>query len=190
MCTNKNIKCIAIVALLATIVATASAQEPTKQDYKVAKKQAKEMKKEGWKNNPGGLSLVEQIARSNCTIRNKEIWLTGLGKSTGSIESVVRKEALFDAKIELVKAIIKAAGENISVNDKQGVLTAKTFHEEDKGIYANEIRHPDIITDCYKNEEDGNITVLIRVALSKEESMRSYERMNGLYEKLYKNKKE
>jgi len=181
---SRLFKCLAIVAFSATMATTASAQEPTKQDYKVAKKEAKEKKKEGWRINPGDLSLVEQIARSNCIIRNKAIWLTGLGEATGSIKSVVRSQALFEAKLELVKAIIQAAGVENWGGNKEDVMTLIDFKEENKAIYANEIKHPDIITDCYKDETNGNVTVLIRIALTKEDSMKSYEKMNKLYKDL------
>ena len=185
---HRFFKCIAIVAFTATMATTASAQSimPTKADYKAAKKEAKNDKKKGWQVNPGNPPLEEQYARSYVFMRNQEDWITGEANPIGTIYDVVRSQALFEAKAELAKSVIKIAGNIKEDKGKDNLLSAISFEEHIKSIFANEIKYHQIITDCYRNLKDNTVEVRIKIAIKKEDAIASYENMKRLYEELMK----
>lgn len=187
---NKFFKCIAIVAMLTTVATTVSAQEPTKQDYKVAKKEAKDKKKEGWKVHPGNLSIEEQIAYSKPILRNQEEWATDEASSMGTVYDVVRSNALFQAKVNLASKVFeilwreaRGSGGNIQKIIKDNESSTE-FMESSKARFINEIQRPRILMDCYRNIGNGTVEVLIRMALRWENARSSFEEMAEKWEQM------
>lgn len=188
---NKFIKYISIVAILTTMVTTASAQEPTKQDYKLAKKEAKEMKKEGWKVNPGGLSLEEQIALGKPILRNQEEWDTDETSSKGTVYDIVRSNALFQAKVNLASKVFEILwreARNGGGNIQKTINESSTeFKESSKARFINEIKRPRILMDCYRNIGNETVEVHIRMALRWDDARSSFEEMAEQWENMNNN---
>lgn len=168
---NKFFKCLAIVALSATMTTTVAAQNytPTKADYKAAKKEAKAWAKEGWKVSPGDLSLVEQIALSKSILRDGDNWIVGQATSKGTVFDAVQSNAIFQAKVNITKTvdeIIKGEEHGGNGNDQGSTsVSAGTYTEIAKAKYNNEIKHPKTLIRCYRTLSDGTVEVQSRLAI-------------------------
>lgn len=190
---KKTFKCFVMVVMIMTMNTTISAQ--SKADLKAAKKEAKSQKKEGWKVNPGYLSLEEQIAISKPVLRNQEEWIIGEAKTTGSVYDAARSNALMQAKVNLAKVVDEKVGGNAQLgegNDQQsgnGSVAATRFRETARSKFANEIKRPKMLMDCYRNLKNGNVEVHIRIAMRWDEAQIAYENMmKELKDMMEKNK--
>lgn len=175
MIINRLFMSLAIVVLSAVMATKASAQyyTPTKEDYKAAKKEAKEQKKQGWKVSPGDLSLEEQIANSKAILRDEANWIIGSAISKGTVYDVVQSNALFQAKANIAKNIdekINGYEKYLQGNDqKEKYISASEYTEVAKAQYNNGVRRPKYLMRCYRNNKDNTVEVLIRIAIPWEE---------------------
>ena len=102
----KAIKFFAALFMMFAVSASVNAQELSKANQKLLKKQLKEFKSEGWKVNPGQLPLETQLTKafacqSEVDAMGYEVWIVGEGRSTGSVYDAARTQAMTVAKGEI-----------------------------------------------------------------------------------------
>lgn len=177
MKTKSMIKSIAVV--LALFVATTVAAQ-SKADLKTAQKEAKTFAKEGWKVNTGYLSLAEQIALSKPILREQEKWVIGEARTTASYYDAARSNALMSAKVNIAKAVEEQMGgveELLRGTQYEGqapAISVGKHKEVAKSRFASEVNHPKMLMDCYRDLKNGNVEVLIRVAIPLDQAKNSY----------------
>ena len=102
----KAIKFFAALFMMFAVSASVDAQELSKANQKLLKKQLKEFKAEGWKVNPGQLPLETQLTKSftsqsEVDAMGYEVWIVGEGRSTGTVYDAARTQAMTVAKGEI-----------------------------------------------------------------------------------------
>lgn len=189
MKTKNIIKCFAMVM---TLFMTTNVTAQSKEDLKSAKKEAKTFAKEGWKVNAGYLSLEEQIANSKPVLREQENWVVGEARSTGSFYDAARANALMAAKVNLAKAVesqIAGEGELLTGNQQEGqgnAVSAGKYKEVARTRFANNIKRPKILMDCYRDLKNGNVEVQIRIAIPWDQAKLDYEKLMNELEEMAK----
>ena len=169
---------ILLVFLSTTTVVVAQ----SKAEKKALKKEVKQLTKDGWKTNPGYLTLGEQISQSKAVLKDQEQWVIGEAKSIGTVYDAVRSNALYQAKVNLATNIqtrIGGTGGGGTGNDQGGEnsVSATRFREVAKTKFAADIKRPKILMDCYRDLKDGKIEVNIRIAMAWNEAELSYQEM-------------
>ena len=164
----------------------------TKAEMKAIKKEVKGMKKEGWKVNPGYLTLEEQVYESKKYLKDQEHWITGEAKSRGTVYDAVRSNAIMAAKVELARKVDEEVIGKSNIgggNDQSNTLTsASRYRDEARTKFAAQIQRPKVLMDCFQSEKDGSVVVLIRLAISHDESVASYKKMMQELKELMLNK--
>lgn len=178
---TKNFLRFAIVAL-AILSTSISVSAQTKAERKALRNEVKALVKDGWKVNPGNLSLEEQMLQSRQILRNQDQWIVGEAKSIGSIYDAARSNALMQAKMNLAKSVEEVAGdEEIRIgNEQQGQtisVSASKHLEVARAKYAGSVNHPKMLMDCYRDLKNGNVEVNIRLAVPLNEAKASYVKL-------------
>ena len=106
----KAIKLFTALFMLFAVSTSVNAQELSKANQKLLKKQLKELKSDGWKTNPGQLPLETQLANSFKTqsevdAMGYDVWIVGEGRSIGTIYDAARTQALTVAKGEIAQKL-------------------------------------------------------------------------------------
>lgn len=181
-----KIKFVCVMTLLAAAFTTMSAQ--TKSDLKAVKSEVKDLKKEGWKTTPGGLSIADQLALARPIQVDQDKWIVGGGMSRGSFYDAAKNNALFEAKKQIAANVIKIAGDQDEgiINEQGEIVSAGKFKDRGKGIYERIINDPKTLVEIYRYLPDGNVEVSIRIAIPKEQAMTSYERVKKELEEMMK----
>ena len=193
MKTRTAIKFMAIAMMLMAGATTMMAQ--SKSERKAAKKQAKEQMKDGWKTNPGQLTIEEQILQSKPILQAQAEWVTGEAMSTGTYYDAARSNALMQAKVNLAKVVessVIGTGELLTGNQQEGkgeATSAGKYKEVARSKFANTIQRPQYLMDCYRNLKNGNVEVLIRIAIPYDEAKEGYEKLMKELEEMAKKEK-
>ncbi len=143
---------------------------------KAAKKEAKEYAKEGWKVNPGALSLCEQLLTSREVQRELDEngfpkWIISDGKSIGSAYNAAKMQASIVARSEIASLIqteLASIIEQKMGNDEKGRGEAESIMQTiqaSKGRIVQKLGRTRIIMECYRELPNGNVEVLQRIAL-------------------------
>lgn len=176
----KAIKFLAALFMLFAVSVSADAQNLSKADQKLLKKQLKEFKSEGWKVNPGQLPLETQLtrafeARSEKDAMGYDVWITGEGRSTGTIYDAARTQAQTVARGEIAQKLRTDMTTTISqdlANEQYGPedaeSVAKTIVTQQGRSIDQQIMRPNILTECYRTLPNGNKEVLVIYAISSE----------------------
>ncbi|MBO7645993.1 MAG: hypothetical protein J6S52_03160 [Prevotella sp.] len=160
------------VLMSAFVAISASAQNYTKDQMKQAKKEAKALEKQGWKVNPGSLSLYEQ--RLATDVIQKELddkgmpkWVVGSGTSTGKVYNSARMQSSAVAKTDIAGKIeeevaglteTKLANDEISRESISAALTAS------KSRFLQKIGRVRTLMECYREKPDGSVEVQVTIA--------------------------
>ena len=151
------------------------AQELSKELLKEAIEQAKLFEKEGWKVNPG-LSLAEQIARSNMV--EKELdesgyqkWIVAEAKSTSTVYAAAKSQTLVLVKNELAGKIgteMESEIDNAIANRMKDADIEAIVQMKERTIakIKQKIQRTRTLMECYRELNDGKIEVLIRIAVT------------------------
>lgn len=140
---------------------------------KDARKQAKELKKEGWKAAPGSLPLEKQL--SNLLLMQYEMsgnfpkYIIGKSAATGGSYGVARRQASTRARLEIatnMNAEIAALTENTDANTELSKGEAETVAkmvDASKQLVQQSIGKTDVVFEAYR-EVAGNTEVQIGLA--------------------------
>lgn len=155
----------------------AQSRELSKDEKKELENEVKESLKnlEGWLVKPGALSLQAQQRRSSqVQLFEDDKWLVGSASSVGSVYDAARLQAMTLAKSEVAGQMETQISELIDAkvaNKELGQGTAESVTEiamKSKAITVDKkVKRPRILMECYKNLPNGNVEVLIRLAIDK-----------------------
>lgn len=168
---------IGLFAALGMLALAAQSQTLTKQQVKDVKKQAKAYVKQGYKVNPGSLSLEAQMLEAvrvqhELDDEGMPNWLTGEGKSVGSFYDAARTSALQNAQNELVRVMETdmAAIATNTIATKQ-MATSKTddaneIVQEAKSRIGKRLPRVRILTEAYRELPGGKVECLLRIGIT------------------------
>ncbi len=176
----KAFRIFAALFMLFALSASANAQELSKANQKLLKKQLKEFKTDGWKINPGQLPLETQLensfkAQSEIDAMGYEVWIVGEGRSTGSIYDAARTQAITVAKGEIAQKLRTdmtstieqdLANEQFGADEAESI--AKTIVSQQGRSIDQQLNRPKTLMECFRKLPNGNTEVLIRCAISSE----------------------
>ena len=174
----KAIKFFAALFMMFAVSASVNAQQLSKANQKLLKKQLKEFKAEGWKVNPGQLPLETQLTKaftsqSEVDAMGYEVWIVGEGRSTGSVYDAARTQALTVAKGEIatkMRTDMTSTIEQDLANEQFGAdeaeSIAKTIVSQQGRSIDQELNRPKTLMECWRKLPNGNTEVLIRCAIS------------------------
>ena len=174
----KAIKLFAALFMMFAVSASVNAQELSKANQKLLKKQVKEFKSDGWKVNPGQLPLETQLANSFKTqsevdAMGYDVWIVGEGRSIGTIYDAARTQALTVAKGEIAQKLRTdmtstieqdLANEQLGGDDAESL--AKTIVAQQGRSIDQTLRRPKTLMECFRKLPNGNTEVLSRCAIS------------------------
>lgn len=174
----KAIKFFAALFMMFAVSASVNAQQLSKANQKLLKKQLKEFKAEGWKVNPGQLPLETQLTKaftsqSEVDAMGYEVWIVGEGRSTGSVYDAARTQALTVAKGEMAtktRTDMTSTIEQDLANEQFGAdeaeSIAKTIVSQQGRSIDQQLNRPKTLMECWRKLPNGNTEVLIRCAIS------------------------
>jgi hypothetical protein len=174
----KAIKFFAALFMMFAVSASVNAQQLSKANQKLLKKQLKEFKAEGWKVNPGQLPLETQLTKaftsqSEVDAMGYEVWIVGEGRSTGSVYDAARTQALTVAKGEIATKMRtdmtstieqELANEQFGADEAESI--AKTIVSQQGRSIDQQLNRPKTLMECWRKLPNGNTEVLIRCAIS------------------------
>ena len=148
----KTIKIIAALLMLFAFTANVNAQFLTKEQEKAVKKDVKRYEKEGWKVKPGSPSIAMQLTKSyqmawEKTAEGTDQWIMGEGSSVGTIYDAARTQAITVAQGEIgrkLRTIVNSMGKSVDQS----------------------IGRPSSLIEMYRDLPNGNVEVLMRLAIS------------------------
>lgn len=156
-------------------IARLSASELNKRASKAARKEARQLKKEGWKVAPGQLPLDKQLDRSyNMYYEYEEFglpkYIIGDAMSPGATYDAAKMQALELAKTNLagmiqteVTALVESTVANEQITQEQAASIVRTV-EASKSLIVQRLGRTATVVECYKNLP--NQAVQVRVTLA------------------------
>lgn len=174
----KTIKYFATLLMMFAFTASLNAQVLTKDQEKAVKKEVKKLEKEGWKVKPGSPSLAMQITRSSQAAweQNSEgldKWIYGEGSSIGTVYDAARSQAMTVAQGEIARRLntdITSEIEQVLANEqfaqKEAESIAQTIVASMGRTVDQSISRPRTLMECYRDLPNGNVEVLMRLAIS------------------------
>lgn len=166
-----------------------SNQEIEQKSVREAKKQAKELKKDGWKAAPGSLPLEKQLAellfRQYAMNGNFPKYIIGKSSARAGSYGVARRQATARARVEIATAMgaeIAALTEITDANTELSageVATVAKMVDTSKQLVQQSIGKTDIIFEAYR-EVNGNTEV--QIGLSYDGNL-AKQTILGLFEK-------
>jgi len=174
----KTIKIFATLLMMFAFTASLNAQVLTKDQEKAVKKEVKKLESDGWKVKPGAPSLAMQITRSSQAAweQNSEgmdKWIYGEGSSIGTVYDAARSQAMTVAQGEIARRLntdITSQIEQVLANEqfaqKEAESIAQTIVASMGRTVDQSISRPRTLMECYRDLSNGNVEVLMRLAIS------------------------
>ena len=174
----KTIKIIEALLMLFAFTANVNAQFLTKEQEKAVKKDVKRYEKEGWKVKPGSPSIAMQITKSyqmawEKTAEGTDQWIMGEGSSVGTIYDAARTQAITVAQGEIGRKLrtdLTAQVEQDLANEQLGGGEAESIAQtivNSMGKSVDQsIGRPSSLIEMYRDLPNGNVEVLMRLAIS------------------------
>lgn len=174
----KTIKIIAALLMLFAFTANVNAQFLTKEQEKAVKKDVKRYEKEGWKVKPGSPSIAMQLTKSyqmawEKTAEGTDQWIMGEGSSVGTIYDATRTQAITVAQGEIGRKLrtdLTAQVEQDLANEQLGGGEAESIAQtivNSMGKSVDQsIGRPSSLIEMYRDLPNGNVEVLMRLAIS------------------------
>ena len=174
----KTIKIIATLLMLFAFTANVNAQFLTKEQEKAVKKDVKRYEKEGWKVKPGSPSIAMQLTKSyqmagEKTAEGTDQWIMGEGSSVGTIYDAARTQAITVAQGEIGRKLrtdLTAQVEQDLANEQLGGGEAESIAQtivNSMGKSVDQsIGRPSSLIEMYRDLPNGNVEVLMRLAIS------------------------
>ena len=171
-------KIFATLLMLFAFTANVNAQYLTKEQEKAVKKDVKKYEKEGWKVKPGSPSIAMQLTKSyqmawERTADGTDQWLMGEGSSVGTIYDAARTQAMTVAQGETarkMKTDLTTQIEQDIANDQLAQQEAESIAQTvvtamGKSVDQT-IGRPSSLVEMYRDLPNGNVEVLVRLAVS------------------------
>lgn len=174
----KTIKIIGALLMLFAFTANVNAQFLTKEQEKAVKKDVKRYEKEGWKVKPGSPSIAMQLTKSyqmawEKTAEGTDQWIMGEGSSVGTIYDAARTQAITVAQGEIGRKLrtdLTAQVEQDLANEQLGGGEAESIAQtivNSMGKSVDQsIGRPSSLIEMYRDLPNGNVEVLMRLAIS------------------------
>lgn len=174
----KTIKIITALLMLFAFTANVNAQFLTKEQEKAVKKDVKRYEKEGWKVKPGSPSIAMQLTKSyqmawEKTAEGTDQWIMGEGSSVGTIYDAARTQAITVAQGEIGRKLrtdLTAQVEQDLANEQLGGGEAESIAQtivNSMGKSVDQsIGRPSSLIEMYRDLPNGNVEVLMRLAIS------------------------
>lgn len=174
----KTIKIIATLLMLFAFTTNVNAQFLTKEQEKAVKKDVKRYEKEGWKVKPGSPSIAMQLTKSyqmawEKTAEGTDQWIMGEGSSVGTIYDAARTQAITVAQGEIGRKLrtdLTAQVEQDLANEQLGGGEAESIAQtivNSMGKSVDQsIGRPSSLIEMYRDLPNGNVEVLMRLAIS------------------------
>ena len=161
----KTLKIFATLLMLFAFTTSMNAQILTKAQEKAVKKDVKKYEKEGWKVKPGSPTIAMQLTKSYQMVWEKtadgaDQWIMGEGSSVGTIYDAARK-----MKTDLTAQIEQdLANEQFSQQEAESI--AQTVVNTMGRSVDQSISRPNSLIEMYRDLPNGNVEVLMRLAIS------------------------
>ena len=174
----KTLKIFATLLMLFAFTTSMNAQILTKAQEKAVKKDVKKYEKEGWKVNPGQPNIAMQLTKSyqmawERTADGTDQWLMGEGRSIGSIYDAARTQAITVAQGEIARKIktemtaqIEQDLANEQFSQQEAESIAQTVVNTMGRSVDQSISRPNSLIEMYRDLPNGNVEVLMRLAIS------------------------
>lgn len=150
-----------------------SKKEICKRAIKEAKRQAKALKKDGWKAAPGSISLEKQL--SNLLLRQYEMngrfpaYIIGKSSATSGSYAVSRKMAITRARVEIatnieaeVVALTEITDSNVELT-REEVQTIAKMIDTSKQLVQQSIGRTDVIFEAYREVDSKTTEVQVGI---------------------------
>ena len=162
----KTMKIFATLLMLFAFTASVNAQYLTKEQEKAVKKDVKKYEKEGW------MTKSYQMAWER-TADGTDQWLMGEGSSVGTIYDAARTQAMTVAQGEIarkMKTDLTTQIEQDIANDQLAQQEAESIAQTvvtamGKSVDQT-IGRPSSLVEMYRDLPNGNVEVLVRLAVS------------------------
>ena len=174
----KTMKIFATLLMLFAFTASVNAQFLTKEQQKAVKKDVKKYEKEGWKVKPGSPTIAMQLTKSYQMVWEKtadgaDQWIMGEGSSIGSIYDAARTQAMTVAQGEIARkmktdltAQIEQDLANEQFSQQEAESIAQTVVNTMGRSVDQSISRPNSLIEMYRDLPNGNVEVLMRLAIS------------------------
>jgi len=176
----KLIKFFTVFFMLYAVSTGIYAQEMSKSDKMLLKKQLKEYKSDGWKTSSGQPTLQDQLEESfavqhEVDFNGHEVWIVGEGRSSGTIHDAARNRALSAAKSQIAQQLTNhmtttilqdLANRKMRANEAEAIV--KTIINQQRLSINRQLYRPRKLIECFRRLPNGNIEVLVRCAISSE----------------------
>ena len=175
----KTLKIFATLLMLFVLTSSMNAQKIlTKEQEKAVKKDVKKYEKEGWKVKPGSPTIAMQLTKSYQMVWEKtadgaDQWIMGEGSSIGSIYDAARTQAMTVAQGEIARkmktdltAQIEQDLANEQFSQQEAESIAQTVVNTMGRSVDQSISRPNSLIEMYRDLPNGNVEVLMRLAIS------------------------
>ena len=167
---------LALTFCLSGAFATVNAQTLSEKEIKkIAKKDAKNYKKEGWLVNPGALPMEQQLIKAY-SMENQTNedgfpkFITGEGRSTAEAYDAAKMQANERAKQEIASKTqtelvseIKSTVSNEQLTPEEANTVVEVI-EASRSVIAQSIGRLIPVMEAHRNLKNKNVEVLVRVA--------------------------
>ena len=175
----KTLKIFATLLMLFVFTSSMNAQKIlTKEQEKAVKKDVKKYEKEGWKVKPGSPTIAMQLTKSYQMVWEKtadgaDQWIMGEGSSVGTIYDAARTQAMTVAQGEIARkmktdltAQIEQDLANEQFSQQEAESIAQTVVNTMGRSVDQSISRPNSLIEMYRDLPNGNVEVLMRLAIS------------------------
>lgn len=175
----KTLKIFATLLMLFVLTSSMNAQKIlTKEQEKAVKKDVKKYEKEGWKVKPGSPTIAMQLTKSYQMVWEKtadgaDQWIMGEGSSVGTIYDAARTQAMTVAQGEIARkmktdltAQIEQDLANEQFSQQEAESIAQTVVNTMGRSVDQSISRPNSLIEMYRDLPNGNVEVLMRLAIS------------------------
>ena len=172
-------KIFAALLMLFVFTSSLNAQKIlTKEQEKAVKKDVKKYEKEGWKVKPGTPTIAMQLTKSyqmawERTADGTDQWLMGEGSSIGTFYDAARTQAMTVAQGEIARKIktemtaqIEQDLANEQFAQQEAESIARTVVTSMGKSVDQSIGRPSSLIEMYRDLPNGNVEVLVRLAVS------------------------
>lgn len=152
-----------------------STKELEEKSTKLARKDAKNLAKEGWTTAPGSLPLEKQLDRVykmqyEFDDDNFPKYLMGMAMSVGGNYDAARMQAMELAKLNLagqiqteITALVENSVDNKQLTEDEAASITKSI-QASKSLISQSIGRTILVTECHRMKGNKNKEVLIRIA--------------------------
>ena len=154
--------------LLALSVSVCGMAQNNDKASKDARKEAKELKKQGWQTTPGALPLERQLDRSY-QYQSDDEWISGNGQSIGEVYDAAKMQATEVARLDLAgKISTECTGliDNLTANKQlpnDDATSISTLMSESKTIFSQKLGQVKVVVEAYRVLPNKKKEVMIRM---------------------------